>query len=89
MAAMVRPPAAAVQLRTTTTVHWLAVELAALAAVELTERGARRAVMDFWGRLHGFVQLGVPKRGWGSVGRCHPSSEYSNRNGSEMRGAVL
>ncbi len=40
--------------------------------VQLAERGARRAVMDIWGRLHGFTQLGVPKRGWGSVGRHHP-----------------
>jgi hypothetical protein len=36
------------------------------------ERGARRAVMDVWGHLHGFAQLGVPKRGWDSVGRYHP-----------------
>ncbi len=43
------------------------------AGVELAERSARRAVMDFWGRLHGFAQLGVPKRGWDSVGRYHPS----------------
>jgi hypothetical protein len=42
------------------------------AGVELAERGARRAVMDFWGRLHGFAQLGVPKRGLDSVGRYHP-----------------
>ncbi len=42
------------------------------AGVELAVRGARRAVMDFWGRLHGFTQLGVPKRGWASVGRYHP-----------------
>ncbi len=42
------------------------------AGVEFSERGARRAVMDFWGRLHGCAQLGVPKRGWDSVGRCHP-----------------
>jgi hypothetical protein len=41
--------------------------------VELAERGARRAaVMDFGGRLHGFAQLMVPKRGWASVGRYHP-----------------
>jgi hypothetical protein len=25
-----------------------------------------------WSRLHGFAQLGVPKRGWDSVGRYHP-----------------
>jgi hypothetical protein len=42
------------------------------AGVELVERGARRAVMDFWGRLQGFAQLRVPKRGWASVGRYHP-----------------
>jgi hypothetical protein len=47
-------------------------ELSLEAGVELAERGARRAVMDFWGRLHGFAQLGVPKRGWDSVGRYHP-----------------
>ena len=42
------------------------------AGVDLAERGARRAVIDFWGRLHGFAQLGVPKRRWASVGRHHP-----------------
>jgi hypothetical protein len=44
------------------------------AGVALAERGARRAtlMMDFWGRLHGFAQLGGPKRGWESVGRYHP-----------------
>jgi hypothetical protein len=46
------------------------------AGVELAERGARRAVIDFWGRLHGFTQLGMPKRsrmrGTDSVGRYHP-----------------
>ena len=42
------------------------------AGTDLAERGARRAVIDFWGRLHGFTQLGVPKRGWASVGRHHP-----------------
>jgi hypothetical protein len=42
------------------------------AGVELAERGARRAVIDFLGRLHGFTQLGVPKRGFGAVGRYHP-----------------
>jgi hypothetical protein len=40
--------------------------------VELAKRGARWAVVDFWGRLHGFTQFGLPKRGWGSVGRYHP-----------------
>ena len=43
---------------------------AALTEARLTL--ARRAVMDFWGRLHGFAQLGAPKRGWDSVGRYHP-----------------
>ena len=42
------------------------------AGMDLAERGARRAVIDFWGRLHGFAQLGVPTRGWASVGRHHP-----------------
>jgi hypothetical protein len=42
------------------------------AGVELAERGAKRAVLDFWGCLQGFAQLGVLKRGWESVGRCHP-----------------
>jgi hypothetical protein len=37
--------------------------------VELVEGGARRAVMDFWGRLHGFTHLEVPKRGRASVGQ--------------------
>ncbi len=44
-------------------------ELSLKAGVELAESGARRAVMDFWGRPQGFTQLGVPKRGWASVGR--------------------
>ena len=39
---------------------------------ELAAQGAMRAVADFWGRLHGFAQLGVPRRGWGSVGPHHP-----------------
>ncbi len=56
--------------------------------VELAERGARRAVMDFWGRLHDFTQLGVPKRGWGSLGR-YLSNSQGNRNGSEMRETVV
>ncbi len=33
------------------------------AGLELANKGARRAVMDFLGRLHGFTQLEVPKRG--------------------------
>ncbi len=54
------------------------------AGVELAERGARRAVMDFWGRLHGFAQLGVPKRGWDSVGRYDPIVRVT-----EMRGVLV
>jgi hypothetical protein len=59
------------------------------AGVELAERGARRAVMDFWGRLHGFTQLGVPKRGWDSVGRYHASILRVTETGLEMRGVVV
>lgn len=32
----------------------------------------RLAVADFWPRLHGFVALGVPRRGWRLVGPDHP-----------------
>jgi hypothetical protein len=39
--------------------------------------------MDFWGRLHGFAQLGMPKRGWDSVGRYH--APYSQGNGNGLR----
>jgi hypothetical protein len=43
------------------------------AGLELAVRGARRAVMNFWGRLHGFItQLGDPKRRWAAMGRHHP-----------------
>lgn len=42
------------------------------AGPELAERAAQRAVTDFWGRLQGFAQLGVPKQGWSTVGRFHP-----------------
>ncbi len=42
------------------------------AGEELAERSAGRDVTNFWGRLHGFAQLGVPERGWDSVGRYHP-----------------
>ena len=38
----------------------------------LCEQAQRRAVPDFWGRLAGFAQLGVPRRGWDSVGPRHP-----------------
>jgi hypothetical protein len=58
------------------------------AGVQLAERGARRAVMDFWGRLHGFAQLGVPKARMGLGGSLPPYSQ-GNGNGSEMRGAVV
>ncbi len=42
------------------------------AGVELGERGARQTVIDSCGRQQGFTQLGVPKRGWASMGRYHP-----------------
>jgi hypothetical protein len=59
------------------------------AGLELAERGARRAVMDFWGRLYGFTQLGVPRRGWASACRSPPPNSKNNRNGTEMLGAVI
>ena len=31
-----------------------------------------RAVLEFWQRLRGFAELGVPKRGWDGVGPDHP-----------------
>ena len=31
-----------------------------------------RAVLDFWQRVQGFAELGVPRRGWGGVGPDHP-----------------
>ncbi len=51
------------------------------AGVELAERGARRAVVvvvtvgrdGLLGPFHGFAQLAVPKQGWDSVGRYHPT----------------
>jgi hypothetical protein len=57
------------------------------AGVELAERGARRAVMDFWGYLHGFAQLGVPKRGGGSVGRYHPILRVTETSGGRPMGS--
>jgi hypothetical protein len=48
-------------------------------------------VMDFWGRRHGFTQLGVPsvKRGWASLSRHHPILRVKKLNVSEMFGAVV
>jgi len=43
-----------------------------VAPAELSEQALRRAVPDFWGRLAGFAQLGVPRQGWDSVGPRHP-----------------
>ena len=31
-----------------------------------------RAVLDFWQRVQGFAELGVPRRGWEDVGPDHP-----------------
>ena len=31
-----------------------------------------RAVLDFWQRVQGFAELGVPRRGWDGVGPDHP-----------------
>jgi hypothetical protein len=31
-----------------------------------------RAVVDFWQRVRGFAELGVPRQGWGGVGADHP-----------------
>ena len=31
-----------------------------------------RAVLDFWQRLRGFAELGMPKHGWDGVGPDHP-----------------
>jgi hypothetical protein len=50
----------------------------------MAERGARRAVMNSWGRLQRFTQLGVSKRGLASQ-----FQGYRNRNGYEMLGIVV
>ena len=38
----------------------------------LCDQAQRRAIPDFWSRLHGLAMLGVPRRGWDSVGSHHP-----------------
>ncbi len=53
------------------------------AGMELVERGARRAVTGFWGRLHGFTQLGVGCSG------SPPPNPKGNRSGTEVLGAVV
>jgi len=62
---------------------------------EVSERALRRVIPDFWGRLAGFAQLGVPRRGWDAVGPRHPilrvmagrllcvGPVYSDSNGEE------
>jgi hypothetical protein len=36
------------------------------------EMAKARAVLEFWQRLRGFAELGVPRRGWEEVGGDHP-----------------
>ena len=44
----------------------------AVPGAELRDRAIRRAVADFWARLHGFARLGRPRKGWQGVGPSHP-----------------
>ncbi len=55
----------------------------------LAGRGTRRAVMDFWANWTTSLSLRCEKRGWASVGRHHPMLRVTNRNGSQMLGAVV
>ena len=38
----------------------------------LLERAITRVVVTFWSRLRGFAALGLPRKGWDSVGPRHP-----------------
>ena len=31
-----------------------------------------RGVLDFWQRVQGFAEMGIPRRGWDGVGSDHP-----------------
>jgi hypothetical protein len=56
-----------------------------VAGVELAERGARRAVMDFWGRLPRLHSAWGAEARLGVSGSSPPNST-GNRNGPEMLG---
>ena len=45
---------------------------AGLAAPAPIEVAKSRAVLEFWQRLQGFAELGLPRRGWEGVGSDHP-----------------
>ena len=45
---------------------------AALPGPALLERAITRVVVAFWVRLRGFAALGLPSKGWDSVGPRHP-----------------
>ncbi|PNH09418.1 hypothetical protein TSOC_003941 [Tetrabaena socialis] len=45
---------------------------AGVAPPPAVEVAKARAVLEFWQRLRGFAELGVPSRGWGEVGAEHP-----------------